>query len=170
MGHLACYDIRRHLSSLRPMVDELYYDDPLDELYLKIDYTAVKSTMSITVSPLFFLPAHLESRVHRLQEGHPFRCRLVRVRCYAGEGHGETFDFLFPQNYFNVPKVRNGFPSDWLAVNCRSNARYISHYYTEDGPDDVPITSDPDEVDAMLSFMEKGRIDCRISGVRQSAR
>lgn len=79
----------------------------------------------------------------------------MRVNFYAREAYDDAFDFLFPQNYIGVPKVRDGCPSEWLTSSLRSNARYRSQYVTEDGLEEVPISSKPDEVDVILSFMEK---------------
>lgn len=160
MGRLACYDIRRHKSSLSLVVPLHLPHVPRDEVYVRIHYDTVESAMSVTVAPLSCVHSEISSRVRRLPKGHlqPFGSRLVEVHFYGRNAQDDTFYCLIPESYFlGVPKLRDGFPSELVKASFRGNARCQSCSVLKNGLGDVSIYSDPDEVGAILNFMERTR-------------
>ncbi len=155
MGHLACYDIRRHMTSISQKIQQDFAGVPLSELYLSIYYNTEEEAMSISVSPLSSERSAHSSRVRLQTKGQLFGPRLVEVHFY-GRRRGakdDSFYFILPQNYFGVPKLHESLVPDRVMARFRCKARYRSRVAGEDKSKDVPISDDPDEVGAILTFM-----------------
>ncbi|KLO05247.1 hypothetical protein SCHPADRAFT_933715 [Schizopora paradoxa] len=158
-----------HLSLLQEIAEIQFPNNNPDELYLIIYYDSVQWTMSISIAHLschIDAPASVD-RIRRFKSlasegnGLQFFSRLVEIHFYGkNTGVPDTFDFLFPQNFYGLPKIREGITQECLVYSQRSNAVYRSHYHDFSGDrEGIPIYSDPDELDAVLSFVEKETIE-----------
>ncbi len=154
MGHLACYDLRRHMTSLSKKIQQDYADVPLNELYLSVYYNTTNEVVSISVSPLSEKHSALSSRVRQQTEGQLICPRLVEVHFHGKVALDDSFCFILTEDYFGVPRLRDVMAGEWVMPRFRSKACY---FVAVDNDDNVPIPSDPDEVGAILSFIQKGR-------------
>ncbi|KLO08499.1 hypothetical protein SCHPADRAFT_931764, partial [Schizopora paradoxa] len=165
LDFLACYDIRRHLSSLLRICQEHYPGILINELRFCVYYDALVGPVGLSIktlsedSPEYLLRVAQQTKDQDLGLGPP----LVEVFYFGGESHRvRSFHFLLPREYFTVPKLLNQYQeiSDSLRVSFRSQARYWFH--PDGGESDFEdLSSDIDEVGAVLSLLKlsKGNME-----------
>ncbi|KLO08501.1 hypothetical protein SCHPADRAFT_931766 [Schizopora paradoxa] len=163
MGHLACYDIRRHMKSLSKILQGRYSGVPANELRFCVYYEgATDEPTCISVSPLlskdspeFFARVAQETKdqPEDLESGP----RLVEVIYYGGTPkRARSFHFVIPQEYFSaVPKLSDQYQE--IAQSVKGDFRSKAKYWSDpdgDSSDVVELSDDVDEVGAILSFMQ----------------
>ncbi len=156
MGHLACYDLRRHMTSLLQKIQQDFAGVPLNELWVRVHYNITNEIVAILVSPRSEKHSALSSRLCQQAEGQLLCPRLIEVHFHGQEVLDDSFYLFLPESYIGVPKLHDAVVSGWEMPKFRSKACYSVAEDDSDG-DDILIASDPDEVGAILSFIQKTR-------------
>ncbi|KLO08494.1 hypothetical protein SCHPADRAFT_1000906 [Schizopora paradoxa] len=153
MGHLAFYDIRRHMNSLTKVIEEQYPAIPVNELYFRVFYNAPERPIGMTIARIPEDSPEIFSRVAQQSKDTIIGPRLVEV-LYAGGVCRRTrsFYFILPHNYSGVPELLEKYRDIASTAKVSFRSKVSLKQFQDDEP--VCLSEEIDEVGAMLSFMQ----------------
>ncbi|KLO14149.1 hypothetical protein SCHPADRAFT_939820 [Schizopora paradoxa] len=163
LSHLACYDIRRNMSTLFQIMQEHHSGVPFNKLRFSICYGAPGESLVMSVNSLPETADDFFTRATQSAEDQDIGPRLVQV-LYAG-AKPDYDGFLYamlPSNYFAIPKLLEQYQdvAESMKVDFRSKAVYLYRPGTsESGYIEIHENEDLDEVGVILRYMQMTKGD-----------